>query len=77
MAIFEFSSSNGYSSFNLVYECRFIPIIEIGDEIQSHFSYLVEVPCTGKTCCEERGYEESSSRTSINDRLDCLTTFQG
>ena len=75
MAIFEYSSSNGYSSFKLYYECRSIQIQETGDEIQSHFSYLVESPCHHEACCKDRGYE--NWEVSNSTRTWCLTTFQG
>ena len=73
MAIFEFSSSNGFSSFNLFFECRRIEIRDIGDENQSHFSYLVSyLPYDLKsdTSCEERGYEKGIYG-------NCITSFQG
>ena len=78
MAIFEFSSSNGFSSFNINFECRYTVIAEIGDEIYYHFSYLVNLPYywsqwTSSTC-EERGYEEW--KTDLGDYY-CITTFQG
>ena len=79
MAIFEFSSSNGFSSFNLNFECRSIEIREIEDENQSHFSYLVKLPWRSylvnldiETSCEERGYEELRT-----DPEYCITAFQG
>ena len=73
MAIFEFSSSNGFSSFNINFECRSIEIIE--DENNNHFSYVVRLPFWSDTSCDERGYKEW-------DRLyenvsTCITTFQG
>ena len=70
-AIFEFSSSNGFSSFTLDYECRHIAITEIEDENQNYFSYLVLYPYQlwSHTACEERGYEEWY--------YYCITTFQG
>ena len=74
MALFEFSSSNGYSSFNLFYECRRILITEIEDGNQSHFSYLVDLPydLQSNTSCEERGFEELKTGHD-----DCITDFQG
>ena len=74
MAIFEFSSSNGFSSFTLNFECREIRITEIGDENQNHFSYLVllSYDLHSYTCCEERGYEERWT-----DPNYCITSFQG
>ena len=79
MALFEFSSSNGYSSFNLFYECRSIQIEEIGDFrmiffYQSNFFYLVEFPCYHEACCEERGYEKWELNTWD---WKCMTSFQG
>ena len=59
MAVLEFSSSNGYSSFTLDYECQRISIIDTstvnlinyfnstGDDNQINFSYLVELPLDG------------------------------
>ena len=88
VAIFEFSSSNGYSSFNLLYECRRIQIKEMGDDVQSHFSYLVEIPCPHEACCEERGYETWELSATLNMCelsffcigliiTTCITSFQG
>ena len=73
MAIFEFSSSNGLSSFTLNFECRSIEIRGIEYGI-SHFSYLVQLPYDfrGYTSCEERGYEKFWA-----DPEYCITTFQG
>ena len=70
MAIFEFSSSNGFSSFTLYFECRTIRIRNIEDEIQSHFSYVIQFPNLGSgTSCQDRGYEELN--------YYCITFFQG
>ena len=72
MAIFEFSSSNGFSSFTLYFECLFIEVREVGDENNYHFSYLVYFPMWtvgGDTSCDKRGFETSS--------ILCTTTFQG
>ena len=71
MAIFEFLSSNGLSSFTLNFECRHIEIREIEDENQSHFSYLVDLPndLRSDTSCQERGYDEWTSY--------CITSFKG
>ena len=83
MAIFEFSSSNGFSSFNLNFECRNIEITEIVDGNQSHFSYLVHLPygLRSYTSCEERGYEECScDECQCWESMPvpyCITTFQG
>ena len=78
MAIFEFSSSNGFSSFTLNFECRDIKITEIGDGNQSHFYYLVFLPPAfwgeeRDMLCEERGYEKCERDYDC----DCITTFQG
>ena len=72
MAIFEFSSSNGFSSFNINFECRYIRIIE--DENNNHFSYLVRLPydLRNDTSCDERGYEEWEIDSDY-----CITTFEG
>ena len=77
MAIFEFSSSNGFSSFNINFECRDIRMIEIEDEnntLSNHFTYLVNLPnyLRSNTSCDERGYEE----WQIDYRW-CITTFEG
>ena len=75
MAIFEFSSSNGFSSFTLNFECRNIGIIEIEDEYSYHFSYLVKKPYgfrSNTSQCEERGYEEWERHSEW-----CITTFEG
>ena len=76
MAIFEYSSSNG-SSFNLLYECRKIQILDIGDGNQSHISYKVILPydLQSDTWCGERGYEELNTHYYV--RYDCTTTLQG
>ena len=72
MAVIEFSSSNGLSSFNLFYECRDIQITEIEDENQSHFSYLTKTNDQFYSeACEARGYKEWAGY------YDCITTFQG
>ena len=75
MAIFEFSSSNGLSSFNLLFECRSIQIREIEDKNDIYFAYLVWLPdaLRSETACEERGYEDFWEKNSSN----CITTFQG
>ena len=84
MAIFGFSSSNGFSSFNLNFECRRIRIRDIGDENQSNFSYVVKFPYieSGTSCgfgsgtlCKYHGYEELNYCTSIS--RPCITFFQG
>ena len=71
MAIFEFSSSNGFSSFNLNFECRYTDIRDIGDENQSHFSYLINLlpDLRSDVWCQERSYEEWGSF--------CITSLQG
>ena len=74
-AIFEYSSSNGSSSFTLLYECRRTQIIDTGGENHNHFPYLVELPPDirsnrVKQSCEERSYKEWESDY-------CITTFQG
>ena len=40
LAILEFSSANGYTSFSLDFECRLIRIIETENENQSHFFHF-------------------------------------
>ena len=71
MAIFEFSSSNGHSSFSLNFECRRIEIIEDGNN--NHLSYLVNLPSGlwSDTSCDERGYE------GLHGSNRCITTFEG
>ena len=71
MAIFEFSSSNGFVSFNINFECRHIEIL--GDENNNHFFYLVFSPfgLWFDTSCDELGYEE----WEINS--DWCKTFEG
>ena len=74
-AIFEFSSPNGYASFNLNFECRDIRIIDVGDEHQSHFSYVDFSDLNQSSLdiiCEDRGYEE----WDMNSLL-CSAGFQG
>ena len=75
-AIFEFSSPNGYASFNLNFECRNIYVIDAGDENQSHFSYLDFLPYWNQSSidiiCDDRGYEEWSST-----EFGCSAAFQG
>ena len=68
-AIFEFSSSNGFSSFTLSFECREILIVDTGDENKNDFSFLVRLSVPS---CGERSYEEWDT-----DFNYCLTTFQG
>ena len=84
MAIFEFSSLNGYSSFNLIYECRSIRIREIEDVNQSQFSYVVELPLSRTVnledgfrsdMCEKRGFEEFKKYPDYIHY--CITNFQG
>ena len=80
-AIFEFSSPNGYTSFNLNFECRGILIKDLGDENQSHFSYwdLVGgflpdprwIESSLDIICEDRGFE-----WDMNSGF-CSTAFQG
>ena len=69
MAIFEFLSSNGFSTFTLNFECRHVKIEEIRHGNQSYFSSLVVLPFYFRSdkLCEERGYKISGG--------DC--TFQG
>ena len=74
MAIFEFSSSNGFSSFTLNFECRGIEISEIGEENQSPFSVWLPFDLRGYTSCEERGYEINQW---TNPDSFCITSFQG
>ena len=79
MAIFEFSSSNGYSSFNLSYECRSIRIREIEDGNQSQSSYEVELSRRydfPSDICEELGF--GVFKNEVFEVLDfCVTNFQG
>ena len=87
MAVLEFSSSNGYSSFTLDYECRSISIIDTEDGNQINFSYLVYLPyrrVPGNNTCEERGYNRAADVMfkSTGDMYwgyseGCITTFQG
>ena len=72
MAIFEFSSSNGFSSFNINFECRSIQIIE--DENNNHFTYwvLLSLGLRSDTSCDERDYEESEEYSTW-----CISAFQG
>ena len=82
MAVLEFSSSNGYSSFTLEYECRRISIVDTGDGNQINFSYLVKLPYYVRWACEERGYEEWVVQNNftiyyLSEWYDCKTTFQG
>ena len=74
MAIFEFSSSNGFSSFTLNFECRGIEISEIGEENQSPFAVWLPFDLRGYTSCEERGYEINQW---TNPNSFCITSFQG
>ena len=79
-AIFEFSSSNGLSSFTLTFECRNIQIMEMRDANQSHFAYsvLVRSFLESSQVCEERGYETGYQYDGPTDGVtDCITTFQG
>ena len=58
---------------NLLYECRSIEIIEIGDENLSHFSYLIRPhDWYNGAECEIRGYKQWES-----DSYYCIATFQG
>ena len=68
--MFEFSSSNGFSSFTLLYECRTISLIDTQDENQNPFSYYVSYPSSHNASCDELGYEDH-----IWNR--CTTTIQG
>ena len=92
MAIFEFSSSNGFSSFNLNFECRLIQvqlfksnhsnITEI-DANEISFSYLVVLPTYDLI------HQENPSDTLCEERdyekftekftipTYCITTFRG
>ena len=67
IALFEYSSSNGFLSFNINFECQVIGIIE--DESDNHLSYLVGFPWS-YTSCEERGLLRHSS-------FWCITPFEG
>ena len=71
-AIFEFTSPNGFTSFNIDYECGFIYMIDAGDKIQNSFSYLVVMMSRlfNQTTCEQLSYEEW-------DANYCITTLQG
>ena len=81
MAIFEFSSSNGFSLFNINFECRYIEIIAMEDETNTHFSYLVDLPFFDRwnftTACNERGYEVCDNEECNRYWGNCITTFQG
>ena len=80
MAIFEFSSSNGFASFNINFECRSISITQIEDEDNNYFSYLVELPYDLRSdpSCDERGYEEWVTQYWNGKQItECITTFQG
>ena len=72
LTIFEFSSSNGFVSFNINFECRHIEIL--GDENNNHFFYLVFSPfgLWFDTSCDELGYEEWEIYYD-----NCITAFQG
>ena len=84
MAIFEFSSSNGHSSFSINFECRSIQIIE--DEYNNHLSYLVRLTSglQSDTSCDERGHEwatnaattVTNAATAVSYR-ECITSVQG
>jgi len=80
MAILEFSSSNGLSSFNINFECRSIEMIEIEDENNNYFSYVVKLPLDLRSdpSCDERGYKEYGYTLWNGKQInDCITTFQG
>ena len=83
MAIFEFSSSNGFSSFTLYFECRGYRIKEKGGETNNHFSYQITLPpkFRSDTSCDVRGYEVWDRICPVNGHcsrwIDCTTTFQG
>ena len=80
MAIVEFSSSNGFSSFTLNFECRTIIIREIEDKNHIHFSYLVRLPSdlSSDTSCQERGYENLGyKKIGLKNYSSCKTSFQG
>ena len=78
MAILEFSSSNGYTSFSLNFECRLIRIIETENENQSHFFHFGLELWTWygyndtDIICEERGFEKWESKNGL-----CTSTFEG
>ena len=78
LAILEFSSANGYTSFSLDFECRLIRIIETENENQSHFFHfgLSLYPWYGYNdtdiICEERGFEKWEIENGF-----CTTTFEG
>ena len=76
MAIFEFSSSNGFSSFNMNFQCRYIGITEIGDTNYNHFAYFVDlsIDLWNETSCDELGYEEWEADSGDTY---CIATFQG
>ena len=77
MAILEYSSSNGLSSFNLLFECRNVQIREIADENNNHFSYVVDLPYE-ITSCDERGFEQIILPNKYGENQEfCITTFQG
>ena len=91
MAIFGFSSSNGFSSFNLNFECRSIEIrdvayelqlynayqlYDIEDGIQSYFSYLVQLPYDLRTYTScEERGYEIRPKNYRGNH--CITFFQG
>ena len=77
MAIFEFSSSNGYSSLNINFECRTVFIKDTGDENVINFSYVVRLPyLQSEKSCKERNYEYWETTYFVVTSY-CLTTFEG
>ena len=70
----EFTGLNGYVTFTLNFECRWIYLIE--DENQNRFAYLIVLPpdirYTSDTSCVERNYEEWELDSDF-----CITSFQG
>ena len=75
IAIFEFSSTKRYASFNLDFECRQIEIIDAGDANIIPFAYQIIFPnwnLESTHRCEENGYE-SVDKWSTN----CKSFVQG
>ena len=78
MAILEFSSSNGFASFSLNFECRFNIITAKEDENNYQFSYLVSLPDdlrSDTSACDERGLEQWVKPGY--EYINCITNFQG
>ena len=73
-AIFEFLSSNQFSTFTLEFECRDIVLTDIGPNGTANFSYLVRLPPDKQsdTMCEDRGYG-----STVESDFPCVTSFEG